>query len=163
MITLDEVISIGTLTRPHGKVGEVQCRTTNELWDDADATFLIIQIDGILVPFRVTDWRGKGADLIFALDGINTETAAQKLCGNSVFMLRRDVVTPADETHISWQDLIGWHLTNAPEVTISAVDDTTANVLAVLSDGRMVPLHEDLISNLDETTHTLTLTIPEGL
>ena len=60
MITSQQVISIGRITRTHGKRGEIQCLTSNEYWDNADATFLILNIDNILVPFRVLDWRGKG-------------------------------------------------------------------------------------------------------
>ena len=71
MITNEQVISIGRITRTHGKRGEIQCLTSNEYWDNADATFLILCIDNILVPFRVLDWRGKGSDsLIFQLDRI---------------------------------------------------------------------------------------------
>ena len=45
MITTEQVISIGHITRTHGKRGEIQCLTTNEYWDNAEATFLILNID----------------------------------------------------------------------------------------------------------------------
>ena len=78
MITTDQVIYIGKITRTHGKRGEVQCLMDNEYWDNADATFLILSINNILVPFRVIDWRGKGSDsLIFQLDRFNDEQEAQ--------------------------------------------------------------------------------------
>lgn len=162
MITNNEVIAIGALIRPHGKSGEIQCRTCNELWDDAQATFLIVRIDNILVPFRVVDWRGKGEDLIFRLADIDSEPAAQRLCGNEVFMLRRDIAADTDEQPFFWTDYIGWTVENAG-CTITDVDDSTTNILATLSDGRLVPLHEDLITDQDEDRHTLRLIIPEGL
>ena len=65
MITLSEVIQIGTLRRPHGKLGEIQCQMDNEFWDNAEADFLILDIDGILVPFRVEDWRQRGGHTDF--------------------------------------------------------------------------------------------------
>ena len=75
MITNEQVISIGRLTRTHGKRGELQCLMSNDYWDNADATFIILKLDNILVPFRVLDWRGKGSDsLILQLDHINDET-----------------------------------------------------------------------------------------
>ena len=88
MITTEQVISIGHITRTHGKRGEIQCLTTNEYWDNAEATFLILNIDNILVPFRVLNWRGKGSDsLIFQLDRIIDEQAAQPLIGCQAYML----------------------------------------------------------------------------
>ena len=92
MITNEQVISIGKLTRTHGKRGEVQCLMSNEYWDNADATFLILSINNILVPFRVLDWRGKGSDsLIFQLDRINDEQSAQQLVGCQAYMLLSDI------------------------------------------------------------------------
>ena len=77
MITSSETIAIGTITRTHGRQGELQCLMSNTCWEDADPEFLILRIDNILVPFRVTDWRGKGADsIIFQLAGIDNEEKA---------------------------------------------------------------------------------------
>ena len=88
MITTQDTVLIGTLTRTHGKQGEVQCRMNNELWDEADAEFLILNLQNILVPFRVMDWRGKGAEcLIFQLAGIDSEEKALPLIGADAYML----------------------------------------------------------------------------
>ncbi len=88
MITTEQVISIGKITRTHGKRGEVQCLMSNEYWDNADANFLILNINNILVPFRVTDWKGKGSDsLIFQIAGITNEQEAQQLIGGILLKL----------------------------------------------------------------------------
>ena len=108
MITNEQVISIGKLTRTHGKRGEVQCLMSNEYWDNADATFLILSINNILVPFRVLDWRGKGSDsLIFQLDRINDEQSAQQLVGCQAYMLLSDI-NEDDELLPTWQSLVGY-------------------------------------------------------
>lgn len=160
MINDQDIITIGTIVRTHGKQGELQCRTINEYWDDAEATFIILRINAIPVPFRVIDWRVKGQDLLFTLKGITTEEQALSLVGCEVSMLRSNVANIEEHSVLSWQDIVGYHI---GEATIEQVDESTANVLARLSDGRLVPLHEDLITDIDYDQQILTMNLPKGL
>ena len=163
MITNEQVISIGRLTRTHGKRGEVQCLMSNEYWDNADATFLILKLDNILVPFRVQDWRGKGSDsLIFQLDNITDEQEAQRLIGTEAFMLLSDM-NQEDEVMPTWQSLVGYRVmdTDQGELgTVDQVDETTINTLITLSDGRLIPIHEDFIIDINAEDKLLTICLP---
>ena len=166
MIQANELIRIGTMRRPHGKSGELQCQMDNAYWDEADADFLILLLDGIFVPFRVEDWRGKGAEsLIFRLKGVDTEAKALRLMNAEAYMLRRDLNEEAEEM-MTWQDLTGYEVLNeAHEVQgrAAAVDETTINTLLELEDGRLLPVHEDLIIEIDEPQKRIILDLPEGL
>lgn len=166
MIQANELIRIGTMRRPHGKSGELQCQMDNDYWDEAEADFLILLLDGIFVPFRVEDWRGKGADsLIFRLKGVDTEQKALRLVNTEAYMLRRDLAEEAEEM-MTWQDLTGYEVQNANRVVqgrVVAVDETTINTLLELEDGRLLPVHEDLIIEIDEPQKRIILDLPEGL
>lgn len=163
MITNEQVISIGRLTRTHGKRGELQCLMSNDYWDNADATFIILKLDNILVPFRVLDWRGKGSDsLILQLDHINDEQAAQQLIGTEAFMLISDI-NQEDEIMPTWQSLVGFKVidTDQGELGIvDVVDETTINTLITLSDGRLIPIHEDFIIDINANDKLLTICLP---
>ncbi len=163
MITAQQVISIGKITRTHGKRGEMQCLMSNEYWDNADASFLILKLDNILVPFRVLDWRGKGSDsLIFQLDHIEDEQQAQRLVGTEAFMLVTDM-NPEDEVMPTWQSLVGYRVmdTDQGELgTVDQVDETTINTLITLSDGRLIPIHEDFIIDINAEDKLLTICLP---
>jgi 16S rRNA processing protein RimM len=163
MITNEQVISIGRLTRTHGKRGELQCLMSNEYWDNADATFLILKLDNIFVPFRVLDWRGKGSDsLIFQLDNITDEQEAQRLIGTEAFMLLSDM-NQEDEVMPTWQSLVGYRVmdTDQGELgTVDQVDETTINTLITLSDGRLIPIHEDFIIDINAEDKLLTICLP---
>ena len=163
MITNEQVISIGRLTRTHGKRGELQCLMSNEYWDNADATFLILKLDNIFVPFRVQDWRGKGSDsLIFQLDNITDEQEAQRLIGTEAFMLLSDM-NQEDEVMPTWQSLVGYRVmdTDQGELgTVDQVDETTINTLITLSDGRLIPIHEDFIIDINAEDKLLTICLP---
>ena len=163
MITDQQVISIGRITRTHGKRGEIQCLTSNEYWENADATFLILSIDNILVPFRVLDWRGKGSDsLIFQLDRINDEQMAQQFVGCQAYMLATDL-SEDDELLPTWQSITGYRVidTNQGELgTIIHVDETTINTLITLDNDQLIPLHEDFIINIEPDKQLLTICLP---
>jgi len=163
MITNEQVISIGRLTRTHGKRGELQCLMSNEYWDNADATFLILKLDNIFVPFRVLDWRGKGSDsLIFQLDNITDEQEAQRLIGTEAFMLLSDM-NLEDEVMPTWQSLVGYRVmdTDQGELgTVDQVDETTINTLITLNDGRLIPIHEDFIIDINANDKLLTICLP---
>ena len=163
MITTEQVISIGRITRTHGKRGEIQCLTANDYWDNAEATFLILSIDNILVPFRVLDWRGKGSDsLIFQLDHINDEQSAQQLIGCQAYMLVSDL-SEDDELLPTWQSLTGYRVldTDQGELgTIIHVDETTINTLITLDNDQLLPLHEDFIIDIDQENKLLTICLP---
>lgn len=164
MITAEQVIQIGTLRRPHGKVGEVQCQMDNEHWDNSEqAEFLILKIDNIFVPFRVLEWRGKGAEtLIFRLAGIDSEERAARLTGTEAYMLREDM-SEEDEEALTWQQLVGYHVIDTDQGALGEVDyvdESTINTLITLSDGRLIPIHEDFIVDIDEQHQTLTIRLP---
>ena len=163
MITTEQVIAIGRITRTHGKRGEIQCLMDNEYWDNADATFLILSIDNILVPFRVLDWRGKGSDsLIFQLDRITDEQTAQQFIGNQAYMLKSDI-SEEDEIMPTWQSLLGYRVldTDQGELgTITDVDETTINTLVTLNHSQLIPLHEDFIINIEPDKQLITICLP---
>ena len=163
MITNEQVISIGRITRTHGKRGEIQCLTSNEYWDNADATFLILNINNILVPFRVLNWRGKGCDsLIFQLDRITDEQAAQPLIGCQAYMLASDL-SEEDELMPTWQSLVGYQILDTDQGnlgTIAHVDESTINTLVTLDNDQLIPLHEDFIINIEPEKKLLTICLP---
>jgi 16S rRNA processing protein RimM len=163
MITAQQVISIGKITRTHGKRGEMQCLMSNEYWDNADASFLILKLDNILVPFRVLDWRGKGSDsLIFQLDHIEDEQQAQRLVGTEAFMLVTDM-NQEDEVMPTWQSLVGYCVVDTDQGElgiVDQVDETTINTLITLSNGRLIPIHEDFIVDINAEDKLLTICLP---
>lgn len=162
MIKDEELLKIGTFTRLHGKRGEIQCMMDNGYWDETDADFVVMKMEGLNTPFRVIDWRSKSSEsILFTLNGIDNEEKALKLCGKEVYMLRCDAAMQEDQSMLTWEDLVGWTLRDADgqEVTIREVDCSTLNTLAKLDDERLVPLHEDLINQLDKDNKIITLLI----
>lgn len=163
MIQAEDLIAIGTMRRPHGHRGEVQCQMLNDYWDHADPEFIFLRLDQLIVPFRVLDWRGKGSDtLIFTLKGIDSEPQAAKLTGTEAYMLRADI-TDKTGTMIAWSDLVGYTIHDKEYGmigTVEEVNEQTINTLLTLSDGRLIPIHEDFILSIDPQKRELHLNLP---
>ena len=134
MITREELISLGLLRRPQIK----------ELPD-----FVFVRRDGLFVPFRSEE--------------------AVDLLGEAVFVRRIDVQEDGEEL-FTWQDLVGYTVidldANSEESIvgiIAHVDEQTINTLATLEDGRMLPLHEDFIIEIDTHMRILRVNLPFAL
>ena len=67
-----------------------------------------------------------------------------------------------DEDEMAWVDFEGWTLKEglATIGKIVRVDDSTMNIFAELEDGRMIPLHEDFITQIDEDAKELHVNLP---
>ena len=168
MIQENEVILLGTCTRTHGRRGELQIISDNDLLSVAeDPDFLLFRLDQILTPFRLTDWREKGANAyIVSLEGIDSEERAERLCGNQVYLLRRDLTDNPDEPVLLWQDLIGYEVIDGELGSlgqIKNVDDSTLNTLFLLDNDVVIPAHEDFITSIDTDTRQIHVSLPDGL
>ena len=57
MIRRDELIQIGQFNKPHGIEGEITASVNYDFDDLSAFSCLIVEIDGIFVPFFVTNVR----------------------------------------------------------------------------------------------------------
>ena len=51
MIKPEEVYRIGRLGKAHGVKGEVSLQFDDDIFDRVDCDYLVLDVDGILVPF----------------------------------------------------------------------------------------------------------------
>ena len=166
MIRQEEVYKIGKLGKTHGVKGEISFLFDDDVFDRTDADYLILEIDGILVPFFIEEYRFKtDSNALIKFDGIDTQERARELTGCDVYF-RRDMADE-DSEHVSWAELIGYRLIDAAsgaEVgTIASVDDSTINILFELEDGKLIPASEELITNVDTSKHQIAINLPEGI
>ena len=53
MIHQEDVYLIGKMTKTHGLKGEINFQFTDDVWDRTDISYLICELEGILVPFFI--------------------------------------------------------------------------------------------------------------
>lgn len=165
MIRKEEVFKIGRLGKAHGVKGEVSFQFDDDVFDRTDADYLILDIDGILVPFFIEEYRFRSDNVaLMKFEDIDTQDRAQELTGCDVYFPRA-LADEDDAPPLTF--LVGFDVIDAINGRtvgrIAAIDDSTANLLFELADGRLLPAADELISDIDQFGRTITMNIPEGL
>jgi 16S rRNA processing protein RimM len=166
MIKQEEVYRIGRLGKTHGVKGEVSLQFDDDIFDRVDADYLVLELDGILVPFFIEEYRFRSDTVaLIKFEDVDTQQRANELTGCDVYFPR--ALAADDEGEVSLSLLVGFDLVEANGGTtigrIAAIDDTTANLLFELEDGRLIPANDDLIRDIDTKRKTIKMEIPEGL
>ena len=166
MIKREDVYKIGRLGKAHGVKGEVSFQFDDDIFDTIDADYLILEIDGILVPFFMEEYRFRNDSLaLVKFCDVDTQQRASELTGCDVYFPR----SVADEgtEGLSLSMLVGFDIVDASDNKvvgkIAAIDDSTQNVLFEMEDGTLIPASDDLITNIDTNRRQIIMQIPEGL
>ena len=167
---MKDVYRIGRIGKPHGVKGEMNFMFTDDVFDRTDSDFLIIEVEGLLVPFFIEEYRFRSDETaLLKLCDIDTQEQARQFTNCEVFFERSKADTPADE--LTWAQIVGFQIVdeNNGKIVgkIVAVDDSTENILFEIETTKghqtLIPAHDSLIRNIDTSSQTITMTIPDGL
>lgn len=170
MIRKEEVFKIGRLGKTHGLQGELQLLFTDDIFDRVEAEYLVIDMEGILVPFFMESYRFRSDDMALVLfEGIDTEEKARQLSMHDVYFPKK--LADDDAPLAGWRALTGFQVVDAgcghAVGEVLSVDDSTANVLLHVQreggDAVILPASGDLVQAIDTQQRIVSLTIPEGL
>lgn len=166
MIKKEVVYKIGRLGKAHGVKGEVSFQFDDDIFDTTDADYLILDIDGILVPFFMEEYRFRNDSLaLVKFCEVDTQQRASELTGCDVYFPRS--VADEDGDAPSLAMLVGFNIVDASDGKvvgkIAAIDDSTQNVLFELEDGTLIPASDELITNIDTNRQQIIMNIPQGL
>lgn len=170
MIAEESVYKVGSLTRVHGLKGEISFAFTDDVWDRVDADYLVLRVDGILVPFFLEEYRFR-SDSVALLKFVDIDNADDALPYVGCDVYFPFDLTPEDAPEdLRWSNFTGFSVflkdVDGTVGTISHVDDSTANVLFTIdmaSGEVLVPAVEEFIVDVDYASRRLTLDLPEGL
>ena len=166
MIKREDVYKIGRLGKAHGVKGEVSFQFDDDIFDTTDADYLILEIDGILVPFFMEEYRFRNDSLaLVKFCDVDTQQRASELTGCDVYFPR--TLAEESEGQLSLSSLVGFDIVEASNSKvvgkIAAIGDTTQNILFELEDGRLIPASDELITNIDTNRQQIIMQIPTGL
>ena len=168
MIKQEEVYHIGRIGKAHGVRGEVTFNFDDDVFDRTDADYLVLEVDGILVPFFMEEYRFRSdTTALVKFEGIDTQQRARELTNCDVYFPRALTTADDDSAPLSLAFLVGFDIVEATTATrigtITAIDDQTANILFELADGTLIPANDDLITAIDAENKIITMNIPQGL
>ena len=124
---------------------------------------VFIEFDGLPVPFYFESFTQRGSSrALVRLTGVRSLRDAEELAGAAIYV-EDDLYEDEEE------DLTGWTVLQAdgtPAGTVSAHEDIPGNPCIWVETGHgevLIPLHEELVLEVDEEKQTLRMEIPEGL
>lgn len=172
--SIPRLTPIGHLGKPHGVRGEIVAFLTvdpESLWSalDEQPHYLFVEIDGLVVPFRLSDYRPKGEELyLLTLASVDSRTIAEKLTNHKLFVDTREL--RHSDVEFTWQHFVGYEVLDDQDKSVGEVvevQDDTANILFSVRSSAdrtlWLPVHEDLVLYIDTDTQRIGLHIPEGL
>lgn len=169
MITHEQVYRIGRIGKPHGVKGEVSLQFSDNVFDRVDADYLVLETDGILVPFFMEEYRFRNdSAALVKFEGIDTQERARELTHCDVYFPYS--LSDGNEQQFSWNEIVGFSLIDAdtqqPVGEITAIDDSTINILFhVERDGEeiLVPASDELIQSVSMDQRKIEVTLPDGI
>lgn len=175
MITDGEISAVGKLQKTHALKGELNMLLDIDPDYFVEGNPAIVDVDGIYVPFYTEGIRPKGSfSFLVKFEGIDSEFEARKMVNKTVYALRerlKEYISDCyDEDIALLDDLVGWKIEDSDVGVIGKVidiDTNTENQLFIVQtpEGKTVyiPLTEDFIDEMDEDSHTIRMTLPDGL
>ena len=158
------MLRVAQVLKSNGTDGELLVSFFDVAPEDMDLQEpVFIEFDGLPVPFYFESFTPRGNNrALVRLTGVRSLKDADELAGQSVYA---DYFEEEEE-----EDLVGWEVRNADGQSVGTVvdyEDIPGNLCLWVErpDGEQVllPFHEDLILSMEESTQTITMSIPEGI
>lgn len=162
MLRNDQFFQIGQVLKSNGTDGQVVISLSGiDAEDISEKEPVFIFFDELPVPYFISGAQRRGSNKILAyLTDTSTLEDAEELAGRGIFL--RD----EDAQEDGMVDFTGWTLICEGEYRILGIEDIPGNPCLIVDNGAeevLVPLHEDLITDMDEAQKTLRMNLPEGL
>ena len=165
MIRLEEISPIGIFGKTHGIKGEINLEL-NVDFDLENTPYIIVDIDGIFVPFFINDHRYKSDTVaLVQFEDIDTEERVRPFFGKKAYV-KKEVLDDGEEDELSINYYVGFTMLTPQRTVIGQIveiDDSTANVLFVLDNDALIPVGAVEVLDLDPDRHTMIVEVPEGL
>lgn len=176
MIKHEDVFKIGKISKSHGLKGELSMTFTSDLFDQVDADYLVCEVDGILVPFFIEEYRFKNDEVVLMkFEKIDSDKDGEFLYGCDVYMERKQVpenmqTDEGEPLEMGLDFYIGYTVTDSDGTTIGVIDDfddSTANLLFCLTtptgSNLIIPAADEFIVEIDDNQKTMKMQLPEGI
>lgn len=172
MINAEEIIKVGKFQKTHALKGELNMISDIDPDYYLEGNPMIIEYDGILVPYYVETVRQKGSSsYLVKISGIDSEEAAGEFVNKEIAILKKDAEHWLGDEIIDSNELSGFSIfdseTGEEIGVVENIDDTTVNLLFIVKGNNgeeiFIPANEDFITEIDEGNKIIKMILPEGL
>ncbi len=165
-------IAVGYVVKTHGVKGELSV-TTDESFDGElrPGDPVIVDIDGLDVPFFVSAVRGRGRDsLLLTFDDVDDEAAAAMFVGRTLYVYEEESenADPDDDgEELTADRLVGYSIVDSGR-PVGVIDDIRELgpdcwYFVMRDSGQLIPIVDEMIQAIDHQACIVEMILPEGL
>lgn len=170
MFEKSNFIPVGKIAKPHGTGGEAAIRLfpETEVYD-MEPSFIFVEIDNGLVPFRVSGFRYKSDDIILVKSHFLSSENKIKALMDCIVYLSTEEITKAPAGMTNLNALTGYQAVDRKAGLIgkiTGIRNITGNPLFIINtpnDEIMIPIAQEFIVNINHEAKTIELELPDGL
>ena len=161
---------IGKTLKSHGTAGQLRLMIEDRFTSYVQpGSFVFFDIDGSRVPFKVTGV-GEGQHFVISLDAVDNKQDSDLLAGKDMWV-PLDQVKPRHQKSprnikAKWEDYTILDEKSGLSHTILRTEEYPQQLMAVIDiNGReiLIPLHDQLIVDIDKEQKVIRMDVPEGL
>ncbi len=162
-------VKIGTVVSNHGYKGDIKINISSfNLNDFPNLAHLFIELDGSFIPFSINEIRSFSKNvLIIKLKEINSEKEVDEIIHKNIYVDSTKIESRKDFGFF-YNDIINFNVFRDSQ-KIGSIENINTNlpqpVFEIKYNSRLVliPIHEDLIKEIDKENNIIHLDIPDGL
>ncbi|PLX74083.1 MAG: 16S rRNA processing protein RimM [Desulfuromonas sp.] len=166
----DQLIEVGVVVGTHGLRGDLKVRTlpTGSLALPAARSVFLQDGEGSQTPYQAVRISLHKQHLLLRLAGCVDIDSARALLGRSVWMLRSEVPTSAEDLHF-WHDLEGSEVIDSrlgPVGRVVGMFSTPAHDILEVDGPHgevLIPALPHFVKKVDRTSAEILVDLPEGL
>ncbi len=160
---------LGTISNKWKYFGSFLIKLSNKTNCDnpPNLNFIFILIDSTLIPFKVSKIElHKQVFLKVKLEEVNSEKDVEDILNKEVFVQKQIVGVPTKSKETD--KLIDYKLYNKSEFlgsVIEVIERKQQPLFLVETESKtiLIPIHQDLITNIDHSLKIIKMELPEGL
>lgn len=175
MIEQKDITAIGKFQKTHALKGELNVILDVDSSFLSDGNAVIVELDGIFVPFYASGIRPKGnTSYLVKLNGIDSEEEARRFVNKIIYALKSELAPflEVEEEDIADEDeLIGYEIidydSNNVIGEIESIDSSTSNLLFIVASPSgatvYIPAAEEFVVEINDEEKKIYMRLPEGL
>lgn len=169
-LPVKEFFLLGKTLKSHGTAGQLRLMIEERLISYVQpGSFVFFDLDGSRVPFKVKAVQ-EGQHFVIALEDVDGRQESDKLAGKE-FWVPLEQVKPRHQKSprnikAIWEDYTIHDETSSVSFPIIRTEEFPQQLMAIVeTNGKeiMIPLHEQLIVDIDKVRKIIRMEIPEGL
>ena len=163
---MEQLVQIGNIINAHGVKGIMKMKITPAYWEDIQymKAVFIYGANNELIPYFIEHIEATMDDIfLIKLEGIDGKEQATQFQKAAVYARSEDISVEVIEE----ENIVGYTLIDKTSGAICSIIEIVEmphqDLAKVIYEGRevLIPLHEDLIEELDDKSKQLIMILPE--